>query len=126
MGLDAEGLAATVLVLVAGGGDLTALAGAVTGLADGDLALTANLEVGMDLGLAEVEASCLALTGAAFTGLTFTGTDLSDLAFGTGLAATVGFDAALFFWATAAVLTAFGAALVGAFLGVVTSCLLAV
>jgi hypothetical protein len=50
------------------------------------------------------------------TGLVFA----AVLTLGTGLAAV------LFFCAVAAVLAAFGAALAGAFLGVVTSCLLAV
>jgi hypothetical protein len=86
----------------------------------------------------------LAFTGTALAGLDLTGTALvaltalsalagttglalaTVLAFGTGLPATDGLAAVLFFSAVVAVLAAFGAALAGAFLGVVTSCLLAV
>ena len=117
---------------------MTALAEPVGGLTAEGLTLTAGLELGVDLGLAAGEATGLALAVASFTGLALTGSTLlaltgatvlalaTVLAFGTGFAATDGLTAVLFFCAVAAVLAAFGAALAGAFLGVVTSCLLAV
>ena len=132
LGLDTEDLAGTVLAIV--DGDLADFAGLGTDLAGGDLALTAGLEDGLDfgLGLAREAETGLALTGAVLTGLAFAGTVLTalagvtDLAFGKGLATTEGFTAEVFFLAVTAVFAALGAALAGAFLGVVTSCLLAV
>ena len=59
---------------------MTALAEPVSGLAAGDLTLTAGLEAGVDLNLAAGAATGLALTGAAFTGLALTGTALLGLA----------------------------------------------
>jgi hypothetical protein len=102
-------------------------------LTGADLALTAGLAGGLDfgLGLATEAETGLALTGAALTGLAFAGTVLTALAgatvlaFGWGLAATDGLTAGDFFWTVTAVFAALEAALAGAFLGVVTSCLLA-
>ena len=137
--MDTEDLAGTVLAIL--DGDLADFAGLCTDLAGGDLALTAGLEDGLDfgLGLAREAPPVLALTGATLTdlafagaGLAFAGTGLAalaevtDLAFGKGLATTEGFTAEVFFLAVTAVFAALGAALAGAFLGVVTSCLLAV
>ena len=130
--MDTEDLAGTVLAIV--DGDLADFAGLGTDLAGGDLALTAGLEEGLvfGLGLAREAPPVLALTGATLTDLAFAGTGLAalagvtDLAFGKGLATTEGFTAEVLILAVTAVFAALGAALAGAFLGVVTSCLLAV
>ena len=132
-----EGLADATTDLTAGDLDLagtTTLDLALTGCALAGLALTGTDLVG--LALTGAALAGLALAGAALTGLALTGTALAALAL-TGSAlvglvleavftAAVGLAVLVFFCAATTDLAAFDTALTGAFLGVVTSCLLAV
>ena len=99
-------------------GAALALAGlALTDLGAG-LALDAGTGADLDLGLAGAATATLARA--------LTGTDLAGWPLAADLAGTEGLAGVLFLAAAAADLPAFGATLAGAFLGVFTSCLLAV
>jgi uncharacterized protein YjbI with pentapeptide repeats len=78
------------------------------------------------LALAGTDLAGLTLTGADLAGFALTGTALIDLVLGAVFAAAEGLAVLVFFCAATAVLAAFDTALTGAFLEVVTSCLLAV
>ena len=122
LGLETEGLAATDLAAAAEEdlAGFAAWAGATVDLTTAGLALA--LATGLGAGLALDGAGAagatfdLALTGTAFAG------GFLEAAFASG----AGLAGVFFFWTAATGLAALDAALAGAFLGVVTSCLLAV
>ena len=127
LGLGTEGLATAVLAGAAEGlegltafaglATLTPLAGAAFGLTTDGLALATGL------------AADLAFDGAGVTAtplvLTLTGTGLTGAFWEAAFASALGLTG-VFFLTAATGLAALDAALAGAFLGVVTSCLLAV
>ena len=121
-----EGLADATTDLTAGDLDLagtTTLDLALTGCALAGLALTGTDLVG--LALAGAALAGLALTGTALAALALTGSALVSLVLEAVFTAAVGLAVLVFFCAATTDLAAFDTALTGAFLGVVTSCLLA-